>query len=74
MSRYWELHDSIAIGGDARAAASFELEEGTDAWRVRQVLHDPAGDLDWAARFEVDLAASDEAGTPVVRLLAVTDT
>jgi hypothetical protein len=73
LSRYWELHDSIGIGGDARASSSFQLTEGPDVWRVRQVLHDPEGDLDWAAGFEVDLAASDEAGTPVVRLVAVSD-
>ncbi|MCU1375755.1 MAG: box helicase-like [Actinomycetia bacterium] len=73
LAPYWEVHDSIGIGGDARATALFQLEEGTDVWRVRQVLDDPAGDRDWAARFEVDLAASDEAGAPVVRLVAVSD-
>ncbi|MCU1487493.1 MAG: box helicase-like [Actinomycetia bacterium] len=73
LSAYWAEHDSIGIGGDARATASFQLTEASDAWRVRQVLHDPDGDLDWAAHFEVDLAASDEEGTPVVRLVGVSN-
>ncbi|MBW8826027.1 MAG: DUF3516 domain-containing protein [Acidobacteria bacterium] len=73
LDGYWEVHDSIGIGGDARAAALFQLQEDPQTWRVRQVLDDPAGDHDWAALFEVDLAASDEAGAPIVRLTAVTD-
>ncbi|MFC8923498.1 DEAD/DEAH box helicase [Cellulosimicrobium sp. NPDC057127] len=40
-------------------------------WFVRQVLDDPAGDHDWAITASVDLAASDEAGAPVVTVLAV---
>jgi len=32
------------------------------------VLDDPAGDRDWAVVAEVDLDASDEAGTAVVRV------
>lgn len=40
-------------------------------WLVRQVLDDPAGDHDWAITASVDLAASDEAGAPVVTVLAV---
>jgi superfamily II RNA helicase len=73
LESYWEVHDSIGIGGDARATTLFQLEESPDVWRVRQVLDDPAGDHDWAARFQVDLDASDEAGAAVVRLVDVTD-
>ncbi|MCB7137894.1 DEAD/DEAH box helicase [Cellulosimicrobium marinum] len=40
-------------------------------WLVRQVLDDPAGDHDWAVTATVDLAASDEAGAPVITVLAV---
>jgi superfamily II RNA helicase len=73
MARYWEAHDALATDSDARAAALFQVEERRDTWRVRQVLHDPAGDHDWAMELEVDLAASDEAGAPVVRLLGISD-
>ena len=38
-------------------------------WRVRQILDDPAGDHDWRITAVVDLAASDEAGRAVVRIL-----
>jgi hypothetical protein len=38
---------------------------------VRQILDDPAGDHDWGISGEVDLAASDAAGTAVVRITAV---
>ena len=41
--------------------------EAPGRWSVRQVLDDPAGDHDWALEAEVDLAASDEEGTAVVR-------
>ena len=38
---------------------------------MRQILDDPAGDHDWGISAEVDLAASDEAGTAVVTVTAV---
>ena len=44
---------------------------GRDAWTVRQIFDDPAGDHDWGISAEVDLAASDEAGAAVVRVTAV---
>jgi hypothetical protein len=73
MAPYWERHDSIGIGADARGPALFQLEEGPEVWRVRQVLDDPEGDHDWALTLEVDLAASDEEGKPVMRILGITD-
>ena len=38
---------------------------------MRQVFDDPEGDHDWRIEAEVDLAASDEAGTAVVHVLDV---
>ena len=73
IERYWSTHDSIAIDADARSSALFQVEEGADVWRVRQVLHDPAGDDDWALHLEVDLTASDEAGAPIARLVSISD-
>jgi hypothetical protein len=40
-------------------------------WRVRQIIDDPAGHHDWAITAEVDLAASDAAGEPAVRIVDV---
>jgi hypothetical protein len=42
-----------------------------DAWQVRQIIDDPAGHHDWSITATVDLAASDEAGEPVLRDVAV---
>ncbi|MDO9396683.1 MAG: DUF3516 domain-containing protein, partial [Herbiconiux sp.] len=76
MDEYYDVHDSLGIGPHARSAALLILEEGTSAsgpgvWRARQIFDDPAGDHDWGITAEIDLAASNEAGAAVVRVLAV---
>jgi hypothetical protein len=73
MAPYWQRHDSIGTGADARGPALFHVTEGPTTWQVRQVLDDPHGDHDWALTLEVDLAASDEAGQPVVTAARVGD-
>jgi hypothetical protein len=65
------VHDEIGTGPAARGPALFMVETGRETWRVRQIIDDPAGDHDWAITAEIDLAASDEAGEPVVRVLDV---
>jgi hypothetical protein len=40
-------------------------------WEVRQTFDDPEGDHDWGISALVDLRASDEAGTAVVRITSV---
>ncbi len=70
-ARYFSVHDSLATGPDARAAAWFVLDERPGLWRVRQVLDDPAGWHDLAIVAEVDLGASDEAGVPAWRTVAL---
>jgi hypothetical protein len=40
-------------------------------WKVEQTIDDPAGHHDWRIRGEVDLAASEEAGTAVLRVTEV---
>ena len=47
------------------------ISEGSGSWEVRQIFEDPAGDHDWGISAVVDLAASDEAGTAVVRVTDV---
>jgi superfamily II RNA helicase len=73
MAPYWERHESIGTGADARGPALFQVDEGPEVWRVRQVLDDPGGDHDWALTLEVDLPASDEEGRPVVRSVSISD-
>ncbi|HEY8534509.1 MAG TPA: DUF3516 domain-containing protein [Micromonospora sp.] len=71
MERYFAEYDSLGTGPDARGPALFMVEQGRDRWTVRQIFDDPEGDHDWGISAEVDLRASDEAGTAVIRVLDV---
>ncbi len=66
---YFAEHDRIGTGPDARGPALLLIESLRDRWTVRQIFDDPAGDHDWGIVAEVDLAASDEVGAAVVRIL-----
>lgn len=68
---YFAEHEDVGTGADARGPALLIIDRGPDQWRVRQILDDPAGDHDWGFEVEVDLAASDEAGAAVLRVLDV---
>ncbi|MGH9066747.1 MAG: DEAD/DEAH box helicase [Acidimicrobiales bacterium] len=71
MAPYFAEQAGVGTGAEARSGARFQVEEGPERWLVRQVLDDPAGWREWALVLEVDLAASDAAGAPVVRPLGV---
>ncbi|MFI7585660.1 DEAD/DEAH box helicase [Spongisporangium articulatum] len=71
MDGYWDEHDELPTGPDARGPKLFLLERGSSAWTVRQIFDDPAGDHDWGISATVDLAASDEAGAAVVTVTSV---
>ena len=73
MAPYWERHAEVGTGPSACGPELFQVDERPGRWEVRQVLDDPAGDHDWALRLAVDLAASDEAGRPVVEVTALSD-
>jgi superfamily II RNA helicase len=69
LDGYFADHDELLTGGPARSPALVSIDEtDASAWRVEQTLDDPAGDHDWRLRAEVDLAASEEAGTAVLRV------
>ena len=68
---YFDVHDEIGTGPDARGPALLILDEGAQAWTLRQIFDDPAGDHDWGISAEVDLAASEEAGHAVLRVTEV---
>lgn len=68
LDRYYAEHDEIGTGAAARAPRLCEIEEGPELWTVTQIIQDPAGDLDYRIRAEVDLAASAEAGEAAVRV------
>jgi hypothetical protein len=71
LDEYFEAHDEIGTGPDARGPAMLIIEEGKTAWTVRQIFDDPAGDHDWGISATVDLAASDEEGAAVVHVTDV---
>ena len=66
MDPYWPEYGEVGTGPDARGPELFLVEEQSQRWRVVQRLDDPAGHRDWALAAVVDLAASDDAGEPVV--------
>jgi hypothetical protein len=71
LEGYWELYDQIGTGPDARGPARIMIEQGPTSWKVRQILDDPDEHHDWGISAEVDLAASDEAGSAVVKITEV---
>ena len=71
MAGYWEDHDALQTGADARGPALIVITEEPGVWRVRQIFDDPAGDHDWGISADVDLAASDDAGAAVVTVTGV---
>ncbi len=66
---YFDEHDDVGLAADARGPALLMIDRQRDVWRVRQILDDPAGNHDWGFDVEVDLEASDEQGTAVIRLI-----
>ncbi|HEU0256583.1 MAG TPA: DUF3516 domain-containing protein [Microbacteriaceae bacterium] len=69
LAAYGEEHDEILTGAPARGPQMLQIDTSTPGlWRLRQVVDDPEGDRDWAIEAEADLAASDEAGEPVLRV------
>ncbi|MET0296714.1 MAG: DUF3516 domain-containing protein [Microbacterium sp.] len=74
LDAYYDEHDEILTGGPARSPRLCVIDEADAAngiWRVDQTIDDPAGDHDWRIRAEVDLAASVEEGTAIVRVSEV---
>ncbi|WAC67218.1 DUF3516 domain-containing protein [Agrococcus sp. SL85] len=71
LDAYFDEHDAIGTGAEARSSRMLVVGEGVDTWEVQQILADPAGDHDWRIWASVDLAASAESGAAVVRVTRV---
>jgi hypothetical protein len=71
LADYFAEYDEIGTGPNARGPALLIVDQEPTRWVVRQIFDDPGGDHDWGISAEVDLAASDEEGTAVVRITAV---
>jgi hypothetical protein len=68
LEAYYEVHDEIGTGPDARGPAMLIIDQQPGRWVVRQIFDDPAGDHDWGINAVIDLAASDEAGSAVLQI------
>jgi hypothetical protein len=71
MDDYFDEHDEVGTGPDARSAAMLIVEEGTTEWKVRQIFADPAGDHDWGFSATIDLQESADLGVAVVKVTAI---
>jgi superfamily II RNA helicase len=70
LDPYFDEHDDVLLGPDARSPKMLIVTEHPDHWELRQIIDDPAGDHDWGISALVDLAASNEAGHPVVQIVS----
>ena len=70
VAGYWEEHDSVLTGTDARGPEFFQVDGdwSDDRAEVRQVIRDPEGHDEWAFLGHVDLIRSRELGRAVVVL------
>jgi len=70
MEAFHAEHERLTLDPEARNARHTYVKVSEDAlsWKVDQVLVDAMGLNDWQAGFRVDLAASREAGRPVLML------
>ena len=66
LADYFEEHDTIDTGPDARGPHMLLVEKGRETWEVQQIVGDPEGHHDWRIHAEVDLPASDESGELVM--------
>ncbi|HET9138066.1 DEAD/DEAH box helicase [Actinophytocola sp.] len=65
---YFDTHDEIGTGPDARGPAMLIIEPEPERWTVRQIFDDPAGDHDWGIVAEIDLDASARAGEVCIHI------
>jgi hypothetical protein len=71
MESYYAEYPTLGAGPEARGPALFRVTDHGRTWTVRQVFADPEGDHDWGITATVDLDASDELGSAVVRVTHV---
>ena len=71
LDPYFDEHDHLGTGPDARGPAMLEIEEGPAEWTVRQIIADPEAHHDWSIGAVVDLEQSALAGVAVVRVTSV---
>jgi hypothetical protein len=74
LAPYWAEYGELLVDADARSATRLLIERAEpERWRVRQILSDPEANHDHALVFELDLAASRQAGRLVLVLRELED-
>lgn len=71
LDAYFDEHEDIGTGPDARGPQLLIIDEKPGVWHVRQIFDDPAGHRDWGFSADIDLAESNETGTAVIRVTSV---
>jgi hypothetical protein len=71
LAPYFEEFDEIRTDPSARGPHLLMIDQGAEAWTVRQIIDDPAGDHDWGISGEIDLAESDEVGSAALIITEV---
>ena len=75
MDDYFDAYDDIYTDAEARSPKLVQIDDNVrehpGVWKVQQTFADPEDNFDWGIRAEVDLAASDDAGYPVLKILSV---
>jgi superfamily II RNA helicase len=71
MDAYFDEHDELLTGADARSSQMLLIEEKPGEWIVRQIFDDPEGDHDFGISATVDLAESNEQGVAVLRVTGI---
>ncbi len=68
LDDYFGEYEDIDDTAEARAADLLILRRTGRKWTARQILKDPEGNRDFGFDAEIDLDASDDAGSPVIRI------
>ena len=75
LDDYFDVYDDIYTDAEARSPKLVQIDDNVrehpGVWKVQQTFADPEDNFDWGIRAEVDLAASDDAGYPVLKILSV---
>lgn len=69
FKEYWEEHDYLEVGAQARGPQFFILKEEKQLWTVEQILLDPLENCDWRITAKIDLADLHEDGMPKIQIL-----
>ena len=71
LEGYFEVHDEIGTGPDARGPGLLIIDEQPGQWVVRQILMTPQVTMTWASAPSWTWPPRDEAGTVVLRVTDV---